>query len=145
VHEPEEQQPLEDGHLRHTEAMVRMHRQMQARKRNGYSFSMTAAITQDRLVGFQVVEGGSDSVLFENFLYRVLMQLRKDQRTRRRRIVVYLDNARTHKSPMLTRLAQKTGVTFLYSPQYSPWMMSVEQFHNVLKRHVKELDPKPRK
>jgi transposase len=83
--------------------------------------------------------------MFENFLYRVLMQLRKDRKTRNRRIVVYLDNARTHKSPMLVELAKKTRTTFLYSPQYSPWLMSVEQFHNVLKQHMKRLNPKPKK
>ena len=67
------------------------------KKRTGqYAFSITAAISQEDLVGFQLVEGGSDGVLFENFMYKVLNQLRLDSKHKDRKIVVLLDNAATH-------------------------------------------------
>ncbi len=40
-----------------------------------YSFSITAAICFDRVVGFQVIEGGTDTIVFENFLYHLLSKL----------------------------------------------------------------------
>ena len=67
------------------------------KKRTGqYAFSITAAISQEDLVGFQLVEGGSDGVLFENFMYKVLNKLRLDSKHKDRKIVVLLDNAATH-------------------------------------------------
>ena len=38
---------------------------------------MIAAISYDQVVAHQIVEGGIDSVLFENFVYNTLLSLRK--------------------------------------------------------------------
>jgi hypothetical protein len=70
-----------------------------------FRFSMTAAMTQDDVVGFQLVEGGSDAIVFENFLHSVLLELRKQEVPSGRRIVVFLDNARTHKTAAVQALA----------------------------------------
>ena len=116
------------------------------KKRSGqYAFSISAAITQDDIVGFQLVEGGSDGTLFENFIYRVLNQLRQDEKTKRRKIVVFLDNAATHQQGRLNTLAEKFGVTFLFSAAYSPWLQAIENLFNSLKRHLRNLEHKPTK
>jgi transposase len=65
-------------------------------------------------------------VVFENFLYEVLHQLRSDAETKFRPIVVFLDNAKPHKSELITKLAKRMRVTFIYAAQYSPWMMPTE-------------------
>ena len=45
----------------------------------------------------QVIEGGTDAVIFENFIYHCLKKLRTDPTTRHKHIVVLMDNATIHK------------------------------------------------
>jgi len=40
---------------------------------------MIAAITLDCVIGAQITEGGTDAVVFENFLHKVLYKLRTDR------------------------------------------------------------------
>ena len=120
-----------------------MSRDRQNETRTQYSLSVLAAISQSDILGIQVVEGGSDLSNFEHFIYKVVQKIRTDKKTMDKPVVVFLDNAAVHKSPMIQHLATKMRVTFLYASQYSPWQMSVEQLFNSLKRTVKSLDPKP--
>jgi hypothetical protein len=56
--------------------MVELHRNRPNEQVGQYSFSLLAAITQDKVLSMQLLEGGTDAVLFENFLYRTLNKLR---------------------------------------------------------------------
>jgi predicted TIM-barrel enzyme len=42
--------------------------------------SLIAAISQDQVLASQLIEGGVDSVLFENFVYHLLRGIRTDPR-----------------------------------------------------------------
>jgi len=48
--------------------------------------------------------------------------LRSANDTRHKRIIVLIDNARTHCKEHAQRLAERQGFTVLYSAQYSPWL-----------------------
>ena len=63
----------------------------------------------------QFVEGAMDHNMFENFLYQVLMKLRTDPETKNKRIVVYLDNAKIHKSPHLKEMVGRFYVDILFA------------------------------
>ena len=76
-------------------------------KSTTYTFSVTAAMTMDRVVGMQVVEGGSDAVIFENYLYRTVHALRSAPSINGKRILVLIDNARTHQREHILELAQR--------------------------------------
>jgi hypothetical protein len=41
-----------------------------------YSYSLLAAISQDEVMSIQLVEGGVDGSVFENFIYELLMSVR---------------------------------------------------------------------
>ena len=57
--------------------MLELSRQKQQdEKKQQYSLSMIAAISFDKVISHQVVEGGIDSVIFENFIYNTLYSLR---------------------------------------------------------------------
>jgi len=43
---------------------------------------MIAAMTHDCIIGAQITEGGTDAVVFENFLHRVLYKLRTDRNSK---------------------------------------------------------------
>lgn len=73
-----------------------MNRRQSTQKTTCYSFSFMAAMTQDRVVSMQVIEGGTDGVIFENFVYRTLNKLRGDPKTAHKDIVILADNARIH-------------------------------------------------
>jgi transposase len=83
--------------------------------------------------------------MFENFLYRTLTKLRRDKGTRHKRIVIFLDNATTHRGAHLQTLAERMGVTFLFNAEYSPYLNPAEELFNVLKRHISQLPHKPDK
>ena len=63
------------------EEMVLLHYQGNVRPNTEYTLSLTAAMSQDKVVGLQLIEGGNDATLFENFLFKVLARLRSDPAT----------------------------------------------------------------
>jgi hypothetical protein len=80
-----------------------------------YSFSMTAALLEDEVISMQFVEGASDLVVFENFLYYTLDHLRSHEKYKHRPIVALVDNARTHSHEEIGKM--KT--TIIYNAQWS--------------------------
>lgn len=67
----------------------------EARKQQ-YSMSLIAAITRDKLLCTQVIEGAFDATLFEEVLYKMLFHVRSDQDTAGKTVVLFMDNATIH-------------------------------------------------
>ena len=84
-----------------------------------------------------MIEGANDAVLFENFVYKVLMKLRSDPATAHRKIMVIAENARIHKKEQMQKIAERLGVDFMFLPQNSPWCNPFEQLFNLLKRQLR--------
>ena len=76
---------------------------------------LLAAMTQNEVVGSQMIQGGVDTVLFENFLYRVVSTSVKEPSNQGRRIVVYIDNARIHKCQAVYDMIRKLGCTLVFA------------------------------
>ena len=66
-----------------------------------FSISILSAITRDKIVANQLIEGGVTGVLYENFLFKALLELRNDPKNAGKDIVVFMDNARIHKHPVV--------------------------------------------
>jgi transposase len=96
-----------------------------------------ACISLDRVVSAQMSSGCSDSVMFENFIYRTLNKLRLDDATRHKTIVLLLDNAAIHKTDAVLQTAHKMGAVVLFNAQYSPWLNPIEQLFNHLKKRAR--------
>ena len=79
------------------EEMVQLHYEGNVKPRPEYTVSLSAAMTQHAVVGLQMIEGANDSVLFENFVFKVLAQLRSDPVNEGKKIMVVSDNARIHR------------------------------------------------
>ena len=94
--------------------MVLLHYQGNVRPNTEYTLSLTAAMSQDKVVGLQLIEGGNDATLFENFLFKVLARLRSDPATAQRRILIVADNARIHKYERVKVLAERLKVDVLF-------------------------------
>ena len=107
------------------------------RKQN-YSVSLVSAIAQDRVVANQLIEGGVDSAVFENFLLQMLLGLRKDKSLDGRNIVLLLDNAKIHHHSLVLETARRMEVNVLFNAEYSPWLNPVESLFAHLKRSIKE-------
>jgi hypothetical protein len=93
--------------------MALLQRQKGTEKHTGYSFSMIAAMTNDCVISAQVTEGGTDAVVFDNFLHRTLHKLRVDKDTKSKQIVILMDNATIHKHPSIYETARKFKVNVL--------------------------------
>ena len=57
---------------------------------------MVSAITQDRVIANQLIEGGVDSSVFENFIYETLLSIRNDKELGSKDIILLMDNVRFH-------------------------------------------------
>jgi hypothetical protein len=62
-----------------------------------YSMSLLAAITQQEVMAIQLIEGGVDTSVFENFIYELLLKIRADRTNDKRPVVLFMDNATIHR------------------------------------------------
>ena len=85
----------------------------QTDKVQGFNLSLIAAMTINQIISMQIVEGGTDAVVFENFLFRTLDSLRRIPANRDKHIVVLVDNATIYKNPVVYNTARKMKVTLL--------------------------------
>ena len=102
-------------------------------------------MVQDKVISMQVLEGGTDAVLFENFIYRTLNKLRQNAQTGSKHIVIIMDNASIHKHSSVFHTARKMKVSVLFNAEYSPWLNPVEQLFNYIKKELKQIVPRPPK
>jgi DDE superfamily endonuclease len=98
-----------------------------------YSMSLLSAISYDEVLANQLVEGGVDTSVFENFIYRLLEYVHTQQRFRNKRIVLLMDNATIHRHPLILDLVLAMKCILVYNPQYSPHLNPVERYFKRLK------------
>ena len=91
-----------------------------------------------------MIEGGVDATVFSNFMYTLLKNIREDPERCRRQVVVFMDNARIHGTPMVLQVTADMKAMVLMNAQYSPSLNPVEQFFGSLKQTVKKRDPNGR-
>ena len=85
-------------------------------KTQQYSFSLISAVSHDAVLANQLIEGGVDSSVFENFVFRLLDYVRKEERYEGRHIVLLMDNATIHKHPMVVDTIIRMKCILLYNP-----------------------------
>lgn len=78
------------------------------------------------MISNQLIEGGVDSSLFENFLYHTLEHVSKDQQLGDKQIVLLLDNAAIHKHDIVLKTALKFNTIVLFNAEYSPQLNPIE-------------------
>ena len=52
-------------------------------------------------------------MIFENFIYHTLFDVRKDSLTANKQIVIFMDNATIHKVPIIYKTARKMKVSIM--------------------------------
>lgn len=102
-----------------------------------YSMSLLAAISQQDVMAIQLIEGGVDASVFENFIYELLLRVRGDKKYDGRPVILFMDNATIHRQPIVIKTVLGMRVFLLYTPQYSPKMNPVERFFKYVKTEIK--------
>ena len=92
-----------------------------------------------------MLEGGTDSVFFENFIYNMLDKLRRDPSTANKDIVLLMDNAAIHKKSIVFETARRMKANILFNAEYSPWLNPIEQLFNKLKQSLRKMEFQPAK
>ena len=98
--------------------------------------SFIAAITQDKLLCSEVVEGAYDATLFEEYLFKMLKHVRSDTETSQRNVVLFMDNAIFHHHSAVLEICRKYKVNVLFNAQYSPWLNPIELLFGYVKRKL---------
>ena len=84
-------------------------------RKENYSVSLLSAITQDRVVATQLIEGGVDATVFEQFIHNMLMGIRSNPEYSQRTIVLIMDNASIHHNLNVLDTARQMKVNVLFS------------------------------
>lgn len=58
--------------------------------------TLISAISEDRVIANQLVEGGVDTMVYENFVYHLLKSLEGSPMVNGRPVVLLMDNANIH-------------------------------------------------
>ncbi len=83
--------------------------------------SLLSALCEDGALANLLVEGSVDQSVFEHFVYHTLKKLSNSTNVSSDRpVVVFLDNATIHKTPLVQNTLKKMGVLTLYGCQYTP-------------------------
>lgn len=107
-------------------------------KVQNYSLSLISAISPEGIVANQLVEGGIDISVFENFINEIMLYIRKDPVLQRRPVVMFMDNAKIHcHASVLDSILSRKGI-LLFNAQYSPSLNPVEQFFAYIKGNLKD-------
>jgi transposase len=76
-------------------------------------------------------------VLYENFVYEVLKNLRESEDNCGKDILIFMDNARIHKHPLVLETAAQFKAHVLFNSEYSPWLNPIEQWFAIVKRRLR--------
>jgi hypothetical protein len=101
-------------------------RKSMKQKQQQYSFSLLSAISDKEVVGNWVIEGAFNGVLYEHFLRVVITEVQRRPENAYRRIVVFMDNARIHKHPLVLETLRHLQVDVLFNAEYSPTLNPIE-------------------
>ena len=112
---------------------MKLQMQKQPYDRSDFQLTMISAISQESVVATQIVKGGVDSIVFENFIYKMLESVVSDPRNQNRDILIFMDNAVMHKHSRVLETLRKFKVNVLFNAQYSPWLNPVEHLFGQLK------------
>lgn len=108
-------------------------------KKQQYSVSLVAAISQTKVVSSQMIEGGVDSTVFENFIYHTLRYIRTDPQLSNKTVILLMDNAVIHKQSLVLETARRMKVNVLFNAEYSPWLNPVEELFRLIKARLKPM------
>ena len=103
-----------------------------------YSLSLMAAVSQHKVVSYQVIEGGVDAVLFEHFIYRTLQSVKADPANQGKDVVLFMDNAVIHLTSSVLETIKRMGVHALFNAEYSPWLNPVEMLFAHIKKCLRQ-------
>lgn len=104
----------------------RLCRKKERNRRQQFSMSLLSALSQDKVVATQLLEGGVDSTIFENFVYRTLNSIRSTPETQSKQVLVFMDNAVIHRHAQVLETCKLLKCHVLFNAQYSPWLNPVE-------------------
>jgi len=99
----------------------------QARSQN---FSVIAAITNSKIIGYQIFQGSITAEDFGAFL-SLLLNHNSDILENSSRYAFFMDNARIHKALLLQPFLKNFDIFF--NTPYSPFLNIIEEFFGLLK------------
>ncbi len=104
---------------------------------NTKTLTLMSMISPSSVVANQIVEGGVDSTIVQNFFAQALAYVREQPENRGRRVVLFMDNAKIHKGSNVYAMTQKYKVDVLFNCPYSPQLNPIEHFFKTVKQGLR--------
>ena len=96
--------------------------------------TLTLAITKSGVIGYNVVNGSSNTINFHNFLEKSVLPNIKNG-------VILMDNVRFHHSKIIKDCINKTTNKIIYNIAYNPDTNPIENCFSILKKVVGKKEP----
>ena len=100
--------------------------------------TLIQAIDQDGVRAALVIDGASNTVIFETFVEQILIPRLKPGD------IIILDNLASHKSARTQKLIESAGAELRFLPPYSPDLNPIEKVFSKLKSILKRMEPRSR-
>jgi len=114
---------------------------MQTQRDGVLSVKRVATYVKAKVVGFYCINGESLSFLRKIKLKNLYFLRKIREANPEKRIVVILDNFRTHHAKKVREEAEKLNISLVYLPPYSPDLNLIENVWKSVKREVSEKSP----
>lgn len=106
-----------------------------SRKNMSANYSVICAVTQDRILGYQVFQGGVTAEAFGSFIINLLDD-NQEIKDNLGEWIIYMDNAPIHKAKILQPFFER--FRSFYGPPYSPFLNPIEEFFGLWKHYFRK-------
>lgn len=106
---------------------------------NLQSITMIAAISDEKFLGYQLIQGSVNARTFGTFLLSLLDQY-PDIIKNRQKYILFLDNARIHSGKILKPLLSRFNVQF--NAPYNPFLNAIEYVFGLMKFYFRRISNK---
>jgi transposase len=104
-----------------------------------FKFGIYAAISKTNFLGYRIKNVGNyDSEEFFSFIVSLVKNLFRCNINRDRKIVLYMDNARTHMTDKIRNYCQIENLKIFYGAPYTPSFNPIEFLFNCWKKNIAE-------
>lgn len=101
--------------------------------RKNKNHTIVAAITDEKLLGCQIIRGGMKKEDYAGFISTIISHYQLEDREQE--IIIFADNVRVHHAKFVMECLS-SKITFLFNATYTPMLNPIENFFSKFKRHI---------
>lgn len=99
-------------------------------KSNPKKYSLLMAITNDKIIAYELYETNINKYIYENFITKIADHAKNKY--------ILMDNVSFHKTKNVKQIAENKSIKLMYIPPYSPNFNSIENVFSIIKQYYRK-------